>query len=117
MLRGVVILSGVRAPLPFPRFSRARNAVEGPLFDVTVPSLLLLNAGEHRWYNDVMRAMGLLNRKVLPRAIPAMELQNFLEASAAFCSWDPSRSIARELTAGWPYLFSHPCSLAADARA
>ena len=61
--------------------------------------------------------MGLLNRKAVPRAIPAADLQNFLEASAAFCSWDPSRSMARELTSGWPFLFSHPCSPAIPTRA
>jgi hypothetical protein len=55
-----------------------------------------------------MRAMGKLGSKVLPRAIPAEELQAMLGASWAFCSWDASASTVSDLMAGWPFLFSHP---------
>jgi hypothetical protein len=56
----------------------------------------------------MMRAMGELSRKGLPRAIPVEELQIMLGTSQAFCSWDASNSTVRELVARWPFLFSHP---------
>jgi hypothetical protein len=52
--------------------------------------------------------MGELGRKVLPRAIPAEELQTMLGNSRAFCSWDASKSTVSELISRWPFLFSHP---------
>jgi hypothetical protein len=52
--------------------------------------------------------MGELDRKGLPRAIPAEELQIILGTSAAFCSWDATNSTIRELMDCWPFLFSHP---------
>jgi hypothetical protein len=55
-----------------------------------------------------MRAMGEFDRKGLPRAIPAAELQTMLGTGRAFCSWDASNSTISELMARWPFLFSHP---------
>jgi hypothetical protein len=55
-----------------------------------------------------MRAMCELGRKGLPFAIPAEELQTFLGADRAFCSWDASNSRIGELMDRWPFLFSHP---------
>lgn len=64
---------------------------------------------KRQWYKqDVMRAMGELGRKGLPRAIPARELQTILGDSRTFCSWDASNSTVSELVARWPFLFSHP---------
>jgi hypothetical protein len=55
-----------------------------------------------------MRAMGELDGKGLPCAIPSEELQIMLGTSQAFCSWDASNSTVSELMARWPFLFSHP---------
>jgi hypothetical protein len=55
-----------------------------------------------------MRAMGELGRQGEPRAISAEELRRTLGSSDAFCSWDASLSTGRDLTTGWPFLFSHP---------
>jgi hypothetical protein len=55
-----------------------------------------------------MRAIGELGRKGVPRAISAEELRRTLGSSDAFCSWDASLSTVRDLTTGWPFLFSHP---------
>jgi hypothetical protein len=46
--------------------------------------------------------------KVLPRAIPAAELQRMLKSDQAFSSWDPTTSTINDSTTGWPYLFAHP---------
>ena len=54
-----------------------------------------------------MRAIGELGRQGVPRAIPAEELRKTLGSSDAFCSWDGSLSTVRDLTTGWPFLFSH----------
>lgn len=67
--------------------------------------LLLLNGWERPRYKDSMLAMGKLGRKGLPRPMPAQELQVMLGTGRAFCSWNASVS---ELTARWPFLFSHP---------
>jgi len=69
---------------------------------------LLLIGGKQQWYKHIMRAMGKLGRRVLPRAIPAEELQIMLGDSRAFCSWDALNSTVSELMARWPFLFSHP---------
>jgi hypothetical protein len=55
-----------------------------------------------------MRAMGEHDRKGLPRAIPAEELQTMLGTSGTFCSWDASNPTVGELMARWPFLFSRP---------
>jgi hypothetical protein len=55
-----------------------------------------------------MREMGELDRKGLPRAIPAEELQKMLGTGGAFCSWDASNSTVNDLIARWPFLFAQP---------
>jgi hypothetical protein len=55
-----------------------------------------------------MRVMGELNRKGVPRAIPAEELARTLGTSDSFCSWDATNSTASDLMTRWPFLFSHP---------
>lgn len=69
---------------------------------------LFLNNGKSQGYKYVMRELGKLGRKGLPRAIPAETLQTMLGDSAAFCSWDASNTTVRELVVGWPFLFSRP---------
>src|SRR5271170_855745 len=72
------------------------------------PDNLILNPRKTQAYKQAMYAIGELGRKGLPRAIPAEELQVTLGASDAFCSWTASNSNPTEITARWPYLFSHP---------
>jgi hypothetical protein len=52
--------------------------------------------------------MGEFGREDLPRAIPAEELQMMLGPGEASCSWDASNSTVSDLTARWPFMFSHP---------
>jgi hypothetical protein len=59
-----------------------------------------------------MRMASKFGREGLPRSISAEELQIILGDSKAFCSWDATNSIVRELMDRWPYLFSHPLSVA-----
>jgi hypothetical protein len=55
-----------------------------------------------------MHAISELDRKGLPRAIAAEELQIMLGTSRVFCSWDASSSRVSEFMARWPFLFSRP---------
>jgi hypothetical protein len=55
-----------------------------------------------------MLAMGELDRKGVPRAIPASELQTMLGTSRAFCSWEASNSTISESMDRWPFLCSPP---------
>jgi hypothetical protein len=55
-----------------------------------------------------MSAMGELDGKDLPRAIPAEELQTMLEPSGAFCSWNAPNPMVSTSVDRWPFLFSPP---------
>jgi hypothetical protein len=59
-------------------------------------------------YKQLMRALGELARKGLPRGIPAEELELMLQDSAQFSSWPAFSSTVREATDHWPFLFSYP---------
>ena len=48
------------------------------------------------------------DRKELPRAIRAEELQKMLGTSVVSCSWDAPNSTVSDLMARWPFLFSRP---------
>jgi hypothetical protein len=68
--------------------------------------LFVLEDGELEWKKQIMRVLGKLDSKGLPRAIPAEELQVMLGPNPAFCSWDASISKVSEEMARWPFLFS-----------
>jgi hypothetical protein len=53
-----------------------------------------------------MRVLSEMSPKVLPRPIPADELQVMIGPDHAFCSWDASMSKVSEKMACWPFLFS-----------
>jgi hypothetical protein len=55
-----------------------------------------------------MGTIGEPGPKGVPRALPAEELQRTLGSSPVFCSWNVSNSKISDVTAGWPFLFSHP---------
>jgi hypothetical protein len=51
-----------------------------------------------------MRVLGEISPKVLPRPIPADELQVMIGPNQAFCSWDASILKVGEEMARWPFL-------------